>query len=229
MSSGSDQVAWVMHEAGQPGESAGPSELVALIAVLKNPMDALQDTDHGHELLAAFNKEFGFISTARYAERPLQETEQSRYASLVRWLIQELRRWRFSEDPEYRALRAALFVAQICDAGQGLWERLPDDIGGNSELAEYLKNLVARFAVEFTPRDARVPIWEDEAVEKFKQADAEGDWIGIVSGWKMFPPFFPISFKQKRCGSFIATAGSVSFRAWQIYARRPLQCRWPVP
>jgi hypothetical protein len=67
-----------------------------------------------------------------------------------------------------------------------LWALLPDDIGGNNELLDYLKGLAASFSVAFTTRGARAPIWESEAVENFKKA-----WLAIIRGWQLFPPFFP--------------------------------------
>jgi hypothetical protein len=192
MSGGNDQLADVVRAATREGEIAGPSELITLIAGLESPIKALQDMDQANELFAAFNNQFGFINHARIATRQVQAADMARYASMVRWLIHELHHWRRTKDIRYGGLVAAFVAAQICDSENGLWELLPDGIGYNVDLAEYLKGLVASFAVEFNARPgAPVPIWDSEAVEKFKQADAEGDWVGIMDGWKLFrQPFF---------------------------------------
>jgi hypothetical protein len=192
MTGGDDQLADAVREAMREGEIAAPSELITLIAGLESPLKALQDMDKTNELLAAFNNQFGFINSARFAKRPVQAADMARYASMVRWLIHELRHWRRTKDIHCGGLVAAFVAAQVCDSENKLWELLPDDIGDNVDLTEYLKDLVASFAVEFNARaGATVPTWESEAVEKFKQADVEGDWVGIMDGWKLFwQPFF---------------------------------------
>ena len=187
MSSANDQLVDAVREAGQPGETTPPSELLNCIDGLKNPMLALQDFDQANELFAAFNKDFSFINRARFTKSPIQAADQPRYASLIRWIVRELCHWRREEDTRNIKLVAAFVAAQVCDSGNGFWKLVPDDIGDNIGLTDYLKALVASFAVAFNSAPgARVPIWESEAVEKFKQADAEGDWVAVIDGWQLF-------------------------------------------
>lgn len=211
MSGDNDQLADVVRAATREGEIAAPSELITLISGLESPIKALQDMDQANKLFAAFNNQFGFINHARFTKRPVQAADMVRYASMVRWLIYELRHWRRTKDTGYGGLVAAFIAAQICNSENGLWETLPDHIGDNVDLAEYLKGLVASFSVEFNARaGATVPIRESEAVEKFKQADAKGDWVGIMDGWKLFrQPFLPIHFKLRWCDCSTAIGGIV--------------------
>jgi hypothetical protein len=68
---------------------------------------------------------------------------------------------------------------------------LPDDIAGNLDLTNYLKEFVASIDAVFNTVGGRAPpIWEDELVESFKRADADGDWAAIANIWRRFPPFF---------------------------------------
>ena len=190
MNGGGDQLAEIVREAERPGEVAAPTELLALLSGVDDPINALQRDEQAYELFAAFNKEFGLISAAKFAKSPFQGPDKSRCAALLRWLIQELRQWRAAEDPLCRTLAAVFIAAQTCDADNRLWALLPEDIGDNIDLFAYLKGLLGHFAVVFTTRGAKAPIWEIDAVQNFKKADAEGDWLAIIAGWQLFPPFF---------------------------------------
>jgi hypothetical protein len=205
MNTGNDQLAKAVRDAAQDGEVIAPSDLIDAIAKLEKPLQALQDTDQAFEVFEAFDKEFGFVrfsfTDSRAAPNTqIQPTDQLRYASLLRWLVQELHRLRQADDERHDKLVAVFVVAQMCDSGDGLWDLLPDDIGENVDLLNYLKGLIASFAITFNSRPAaQVPIWEGEAVEAFKRADAEDDWVAIINGWKLFhrQPFFPNTLQMQ--------------------------------
>jgi hypothetical protein len=127
------------------------------------------------------------LANARIRAAQIQPADQLRYVSLLRWLIRELRDWRGADDPRQDKLVAAFVVAQRCDSGNGLGNLLPNEIGENIDLLDHLKRLIASFAVTFDAQPgAQVPIWEGEAVEEFKRADAEGDWVAVIRGWQQF-------------------------------------------
>jgi hypothetical protein len=183
MSRSNDQLADAVREAVRDGEIVAPSNLIALINSVENPIKALADWDQANELFAAFNNQFGFINRARFANTPFQAEDLARYASLLRWHIRELRQWSRAEDTDCRALVAALVAAQVFDSNNELWQRLPDDIGNNLDLIEYLKGLVAHFTANIDLERGFARRAEAEAQAKFKQADEDGDWIGIAEGW----------------------------------------------
>ncbi|MGA3310268.1 MAG: hypothetical protein ABSD08_16910 [Xanthobacteraceae bacterium] len=191
MSNGNDQLARAVQEAAREGEIAAPTGLIALIGGLENSLQALQNMDRANELFDALDKEFGFIrfsfwADARIPAAQIQPADQLRYASLLRWLIRELRAWRRA-DPRQDKLVTAFVVAQRCDSDNGLWNLLPNEIGENIDLLDHLKGMIASFAVTFEARPgAQVPIWEGEAVEEFKRADAEDDWVAIIRSWPQF-------------------------------------------
>jgi hypothetical protein len=198
MSSGNDQLARAVRESEAYGEITAPAGLFALIDGLENSLQALQSMDRANELFDALDEEFGFIrfsflANARIPAAQIQPADQLRYVSLLRWLIRELRVWRSADDPRQDKLVAALVVAQRCDSGNGLWNLLPNEIGENIDLLDHLRRLIASFAVTFDAQPGvQVPIWEGEAVEEFKRADAEEDWVAIIRGWQQFrhQPFF---------------------------------------
>jgi hypothetical protein len=196
VSGGNDQLAEAMREAALSGAAAAPAKLIAVIERLENPLQALQDVDQARDLFAAFDDDFGFIrfSFASYPPVPNRQilpADKARYASLLRWLMDELRQWRRAQDTRFEKLVAAFIAAQVCDFGNGLWPLLPDDIGNNTDLISYLTQLIASFSVAYSARGTRPPpIWEGEAVEQFKKADADGDWAAVISLWQRFPLVF---------------------------------------
>jgi hypothetical protein len=192
MNTGNDQLAKAVRDAARDGEIRAPSGLIAAITKLEKPLQVLQDSDQAWEVFEAFDKDFGFIRFSFMDNRAVpnaqvQPADQLRYASLLRWLIRELRTLRQADDQRHDKLVAVFVVAQMCDAAGGLWDLLPDDIGENADLLDHLKGLIASFAVTFDSQPgAQVPIWESEAVETFKQADADGDSVAIIRGWQQF-------------------------------------------
>ncbi len=192
MSSGNDQLARAVREAAADGEITAPAGLIALIDSLENSLQALQSMDRANELFDALDGEFGyirfsFLASARIPATQMQPADQLRYVSLLRWLIHEFRVWRSADDPRQDKLVAAFVVAQRYDSDNGLWNLLPNEIGENVDLLDHIKRLIASFAVTFDARPgAQVSIWEGEAVEEFKRADAEGDWVAVIRGWQQF-------------------------------------------
>lgn len=192
MSHGNDQLAAAVQEALKEGEIAAPNALVALVGTLENPVQALLNMDSANQLFDALDSEFGFIRLSFIENRrtPAAEilpADQLRYAALVRWLIRELSTWRSADDLRQVKLVTAFVVAQRCDSGDGLWSCLPDEIGENIDLLHHLERLLTTFAVSFDARPgAEVPIWEGEAVEEFRRADAERDWPVVLSRWQNF-------------------------------------------
>ncbi len=203
MTTGNEQLAKAVRDAAQDGDILAPSGLIAAIAKLEEPLMALQDTDEGWAVFNAFDKEFGFVRFSFNRAIPnaqIQPADQLRYALLLRWLIRELRTLRHADDERHDKIVAAFIVAQMCDSNNGLWDLLPHDIGENVDLLDYLKGLIASFAIAFNSRPgAQVPIWEGEAVEAFRRADAADDWVAIINGWKLFhrQPFFPNTLQMQ--------------------------------
>jgi hypothetical protein len=192
MTTGNDQLASALRDAAQDGEIEAPAGLIAAIAKLEKPLQALQDSDQAWEVFEAFDKEYGFVrfsfmDNSAIPKTQIQPSDQLRYASLLRWFIRELRTLLQADDERHDKIVAAFIVAHMCDTNNGLWDLLPNDIGENVDLLDYLKGLIASFAVAFNSRPgAQVPIWEGEAVEAFTRADAEGDWVAVIRGWEQF-------------------------------------------
>jgi hypothetical protein len=190
---GNDQLAAALAEAKEPGDGLAPAKLIALVAGLDQPIKSVQDLEQARELFEAFDQEFGFIRQSFGPQlAAIQPEAKARYAGLLRWLMNELRGWRRTEDSHFRKLVAILIAARVCDFGNELWNLLPEDIGENRDLSAYLKQLVVSFDVIFSAAGIGAPpIWEAELVESFQRADEVGDWASIANIWRRFPPMFP--------------------------------------
>ncbi len=98
-----------------------------------------------------------------------------------------MRQWRPSSDATGNKLAAMLSVAMYLDGSAALWKALPDDIGDNEELILALRNVISSIRMEFSSRDGgQAPIWEWEAVESFKRADSDGNWVQLLELWPRF-------------------------------------------
>jgi len=176
----------IVAQALLPGEAKAPNALLAEIAAGKHSIDGLSNHDVTNQIFHAFYSEFDFLRSAGVSA-PLQPQESDLWTGLLRWLIQELREWRAANDRSTAKLAAIIVVSQASDIQAQLWGALPNDIQSNTDLLGAFKLLVSSFSVQFASTDAaRTPIWESEAVEEFKKADAAGDWAKIGLLWRPF-------------------------------------------
>jgi hypothetical protein len=175
----------ILREAAEPGDLLAPSHLLSAVASQSHPIRALSDIDQANALFEALKEEFSFVWNARITGRPVGLEDRKRWTALVRWLICELSQWRDLDDPQRRKFMALFVVTGSCDWGNIFWSALPDGPGENSELGTALERAVSSCKVEFKSRGtAARPIWEQEAVDAFRQADERGNWVEIAEKWR---------------------------------------------
>jgi hypothetical protein len=188
---GRDVLAKVVLEATQPGEMAEPAGLLSEIASSEKPLNDLNDLNRGNDLFEALHQEFSFIRLFLNAGIVPHSSDLSRWASLLRWFMAELRQWREQEDPTAGKIAALFVVALSSDRVGRFWDLLPDGLHASTELIDFLSGLIGKFRVEFSTLPGITPlIREQEAIEKFKQADAHADWRVIGEIWPLFNPVF---------------------------------------
>jgi hypothetical protein len=176
----------VMRRAVDPGAVTPPEALLAALAGLEKPVEALFDHDSANVIFEALHQEFSLFRRVAFGQSGTDPQEVGRCASLLRWLIQEYQQWR-ADAPDARVRFAALIVvSQACDGDNQLWQRFPKSVGENPALLEEVAKLVSSFAVQFTERPGNVPIWEREAVQALLDAEAAGDWAAIGERWRPF-------------------------------------------
>jgi hypothetical protein len=105
----------------------------------------------------------------------------------MRWVIREIREWRVADDPKLQRLTALLVVTRYCDSTGGFWIAFPPGLENNAEFLATLSRLISGFRIAYSTQGlGQVPIWENEAAEKFKKADADGDWRALSEMWHLF-------------------------------------------
>ena len=188
-----DDLLGMLCDAGKPGEAFAPTGLLAMVAGQPDPIQKLSKIDWSNELFEALRNDLGFAQWGGGASIQISPEERARWVALIRWLIGGFRNWKDCDDPLRRRLVAFFVVTQSCGCSDTFWGALPVGLGDNLELVEVLEKMVASATTEFTLLGiGREPIWEKEAVNRFKQADKDRDWAEIAKKWHLFEKsFFP--------------------------------------
>lgn len=205
----SDLIFELVNAASAPGEEAEPSWLLEAMAADANPPASLQDRDRANVFFGALYKEFPFLMRAK-AVAPLQENERARLVLLLRWLIEQLRRWTPSADSRLEKLTAILVVAQAHDWDGALWRYMPTDVLLNTAVAARLQAFVSAIRVTFGTRGiGPEPIWEREAVERLLTIEGNCDWANMGDAWRPFEYLIhpsPLEIQAVRCLSHVDIA-----------------------
>lgn len=191
MSVARDALKAALNAACEEGVVAAPQRLLETAVRVADPIQALVDWDRAEELFAVFAEEYPFLRRMHHANVVPTQDEAARYAGVIRWLMQSLRGWSGTVETAQADLAAIIVVAQACDVDGALWQLLPDDIGQNTNLIDTLKRLVASFGLTIAagPGSTR----DAEALVRFIEADAQGDWVTIAQMWSSLRrvPLFP--------------------------------------
>jgi hypothetical protein len=192
-----------MHDAATLGDAAAPSELLRLAADYPDPIAALCNNDRSVALFESVHKAFPFIPRAWGAGTPLSATEHAQLVSLLRWVIETLLSWKRASDPHSSQLISVFVAAQACDHDGRLWPLMPSGVADNAELVDCVSKLIASFAIAYGTRGGmQAPIWEQEALDRLKKAETDGDWAAIGDAWQPFEAqLFPnvLQIQAVRC------------------------------
>ncbi len=175
----------IVKEADRAGPESEPAQLLKLLAGPDDPVLSISDPNQVHQFLASLYDEFPYLRALETSERPIQSSERSELSALLRWLIRELRQCGHAADARGVRFTGCFIVAQAFDRDKQLWPLLPEDLGNNKKLCEALKQFIGSFSITHSPRNPdKSPIGETEALERFKLADAQGDWREIAESWR---------------------------------------------
>jgi NADH:ubiquinone oxidoreductase subunit len=177
----------VIEEARNPGALKEPVTLLSHLDKSESSLDGLATHDLENEQYAALWADFPFLHpTSRTTRNPTPEDRAS-WACLIRWLIAEITTWTEENDPHRRRLTAVFLVAQASDRAGNLWPLIFSFVVLNPAIVSGLKAAIGKLSVVFGARGgAKPPIWESEAVDKFKSADAQGNWMEIGTSLRLF-------------------------------------------
>ena len=211
MSDGAGLLKDAFDGSAEPGPEVVPDALIDSVSLDSDPSRAMGSLDRGNAMFEALLSQFEFVNFARVSGKELKSEEAATFAGLLRWLTRGLCNWNETDDPDLRKLTALFVVSSFCDVDDAFWALVPLAIGANQNLALALRRHVARFGVEFAARGlGAAPLWELEAVETFKQADRDRDWVAIANSLRLFEPaMFPNPFlvQSARCLARFDPAG----------------------
>lgn len=181
-----------MAKAAQPGPVDAPNMLLAVIEAQSNPFQALSDCDASNEIFEAIRSQFAFVDFVRATGKPPNDEDYNKLISLLRWIMREGADWDISADPRGIRLTTLFAAGHFTAMGADFWSAVPDGFRPNDGLLTALERVIAGMKMSYATLGLSTPIWESEAVEQFKKADSESDWIGIAKGLHLFEDaFFP--------------------------------------
>lgn len=182
-----DDLANMLAEAQIPGDPEQPSQLLHALREAGIGIAALSGQADVEPFFTAFISEFGYFPTSVPGQPPLAPERRARWVALFRWIFAELTGWTAEADAAGQKLGSILITAQAATGGRQVWASMPEAVARNIPLLRMLKAVVRSVAVEFAARgEAPEPIWEREAVERFKVADQSGDWAEIGGSLRLF-------------------------------------------
>ncbi|HWK44969.1 MAG TPA: hypothetical protein VNT30_09625 [Stellaceae bacterium] len=194
MSGGAAVFARAMTKAARPGEEIAPQALLLAVATHDEPLTVIADHDLGDEIFGAFSAEFDFLNFVRATDKAPTADNFDRLVALLRWLSREVANWADADDLQRKKFVALLVAIRSVEMGGNFWSALPDHIQLNTDFLAALERVIAGSSSTFTTRGLAPPIWEQEAVAKFQEADRNADWVGIADGWRLIEHGFSPSF-----------------------------------
>ncbi|WP_336791729.1 hypothetical protein [Pantoea anthophila] len=183
----------------QPGLIEVPEKLLTIIEAQSNPIDALSDSYINNKFFEAINSQFSFIKLIRTNGKNLSNQEFEKLTCLFRWIKQEVTNWKNKNDPRRIKLVAIIVVVEFT-LDKYFWVTAPNDFRPSDEMLAMLERMLASITMVFVTRGLDTHIWESEAVERFQEADINGDWVGIAQGWRLIEPqFLPVFTTKQAC------------------------------
>lgn len=171
---------------GQRGEARPPAELLSHLGSLSDPLAAIGDFDECNQLFGVFWSMLPQIHEPGEGPK-LSDEFQSRWVVTLRWVIRELRQWTPEGDEKHHKLIACLTIVRGCKRGSPAWELFPEDIRQNQPLMAAMETAIRSSKCSFSARGAgKAPVWEQEAVDEFIEADKKEDWVAIYELWPQF-------------------------------------------
>lgn len=183
----SDYVAEALAEAHTPGDEFRPDALLAEVLVDADPLTALSDMERGSAYFSTARQLVSYLKLCQTTRKRPSDEERSRLVALLRWVVREFGQWRLDADPKRHRLVALFVITRCCNYGDNLWTRFPAGFEANEKVLDELARIIAgaRIGVA-TDEFSRSPISDGETIERFKVADAAGDWATICNEWRQY-------------------------------------------
>lgn len=175
-----------IEKATEAGHSAAPEQLITVIEASNDPFQYLSDWESNIEIFNAIQSYYSFANSTLCNTQKETLDDLHKIIELLRWFQQESTNWHLALDKKHTILVTFLAIGQFFGTiSEDFWANTPDKFKPNDELITELVKLISNINFSSTTHGLNPPIWEQEAIERFEQADARKDWIEIANGWRL--------------------------------------------
>jgi len=178
----------ILTDARGAGDAVGPTALLASLAAVDVPFEALLSADVSEKFGNALQQDFSFLNLLRYAPDADGGSARRRCTECIRWVLGTISRWHLANDMRLEVLGAVLMTSRLCAGDVDLWRLLNDDDAPSAEFVKVLSALIAKREIAYRFGDPSTPIWQHEFMQAFDQADATEDWNKIAAMWPRIAP-----------------------------------------
>lgn len=175
-----------IEKATEAGHSAAPEQLITLIEASNDPFQYLSDWDSNLEIFNVIQLYYSIANPTLCNTQKENPDDLSKIIELLRWLRQKCTNWHLSLDKKHTLLVTFLAIGQFFETiSEDFLANAPDEFKPNDELIAELVKLISNINSISTTHGLNPPIWEQEAIERFEQADVKKDWVEIAKGWRL--------------------------------------------
>ncbi|WP_155728491.1 hypothetical protein [Aeromonas veronii] len=175
-----------IEKATEAGHSAAPEQLITLIEASNDPFQYLSDWNSNLEIFNVIQLYYSIANPTLCNTQKENPDDLSKIIELLRWLRQKCTNWHLSLDKKHTLLVTFLAIGQFFETiSEDFWANAPDEFKPNDELIAELVKLISNINSISTTHGLNPPIWEQEAIERFEQADVKKDWVEIAKGWRL--------------------------------------------
>jgi len=171
--------------ASDPGQLIVPTTLLQAVESQTNPIQALMDWDINNGFHTALQEEFSFFARRSPIDGPLPSGDLARGIGVLRWLIEQLRRWSAGSDAKLARLVTLIVIIESCAWDSTTWFALDKKFLWNVELSDKLATLLSQtkchLSVNIVAGRASV---EEMAIAELRDAEAKADWKALIHRWR---------------------------------------------
>lgn len=160
------------------GTQRPPERTLKYIATLNDPLTEAFCSQIGHPLFSTLQGEFEYLKQAQGLNISLTVSQYAELVGLIRWLLDELKNIK-SLESSGGMLLACFTVSRFIGVGRILWQDIILPKKQYAVLFQALGKLLGSCQCGFSSRGLTVPLYEQEMVDSFQEADKNENFIGM--------------------------------------------------
>lgn len=172
------QLREAIKQSASKGMQRPPEKTLRYVATLTGPLAEAFGGQIGHPLFSTLQGEFEYLKQAQDLNRSLTVSQHAELIGLIRWLLAELRDIK-SLESSGGMLLACFAVSRFIGAGRILWQDVILPKKQYLMLFQALGKLLGSCQCAFSSSGLTVPIYEQEIVNRFQDADKNENYIEV--------------------------------------------------